>query len=108
MSDYENGKRTPEEAAAISKEFLETIGTMMLRMEMHPRMAIHLFGLFANRLVENEESRGEDRNEMVMRTLNDFMVGLGIGNSVIKRVEGEEAAQLIAEIERETGGHPVQ
>jgi CRP-like cAMP-binding protein len=58
MSDQAKPDRTPDEAAAISKEFLETIGKMMLRMEMHPRMAIHLFGLFANRLVENEVSRG--------------------------------------------------
>lgn len=105
----DNDTRTPEETARLSQAFLVTIGKTMSQLELHPRLVIRLFGMFAARVAEIEEKhRGLDHHEAFMQVLSDFTGGLGIENAVFEKVDGEEAEQLMAEIERKTGGHPVQ
>lgn len=91
--------------AKACKEFLETMGEMMTRLEITPPLAVRLFGMFTKRLVDIAVSEGADDTEMTMRAMDDFLQGLGMQTSV-KEVKGEQAQQMMAEFER--NDHPVQ
>lgn len=103
----ENTQRTPDETALVSQKFLETIHATMVALEMHPRLAVIMFGYFARRMVDVEADAGADRGEFTMALLQSFTEGLGVNSHFVK-VDGEEAEQLRAEIERATDNTPLQ
>jgi hypothetical protein len=105
MSD--NQERSPDDTALAAQKFLETIGTAMMDCEIPPKLAINLFGFYARRVVAVEVEEGAEESHMMFQVFDAFAQGLGMKTGV-KLFEGGEAEQMIADIEREGGGHSLQ
>lgn len=95
--------RTTEEVAVLSKEFLDGVTALAREHNLHRRLVVHLFGLFARYCVESDEMEGMPHDKAMMRCMEDFMQGLGV-QTVIQKVAGDQELEAVAAIVEATRG----
>jgi hypothetical protein len=101
-------QRSDDDTAEASKEFLDTIGELMARLEIQPGLAFSLFGFFARHVIDYEvEEFGNERDQLTLAALQAFANGLGVKGGFVE-MRGEMAAQLKAQVERQHDDKPLQ
>lgn len=100
-------ERSADDTTRASNEFLETIRDAAQRLDISPHLAIHLFGFLSRSIVAAMIDEGHERGAANASVMTAFVRGLGL-RSIATEIQGEQAEQLRAEIERTYNDTPPQ